>query len=49
PAPRRATGGKARAASEPVANDSMDLTTDSSQGTLDGGAPAKKTDFAKKP
>jgi len=41
-APRRASGGESRAANDSAVNDSMDLTADSTQGTLDGGEPAKK-------
>lgn len=47
--PRRSSGGgKARAANNSAVNDSMDLTSDSSQGTLDSGEPATKPASSKK-
>lgn len=47
-APPRRGGGKSRAANDSAINDSMDLTSDSSQGTLDGGEPATKPASPKK-
>ncbi len=46
--PRRGSGGKPRAAHDSAVNDSMDLTADSSQGTLDSGEPATKPASSKK-
>lgn len=47
-APARSSGGKAHVPSRAVANDSMDLTADTSQGTLEDGEPVKKSGSPKK-
>lgn len=46
-APRRGSA-KSRSANDSSMNDSMDLTGDSAQGTLDSGEPAKKTGSPRK-
>lgn len=42
PAPQRGSGAKAKSASQPAANDSMDMTSATDQGSLEAGEATKK-------